>query len=339
MTLNDIWFVLFVAIIAGYLILDGFDMGVGILHLTHARSDVERRTFLNSIGPVWDGNEVWLVIAGGVLFAVFPLVYASIFSGFYLAFMLVLLVIILRTVAIEFRSKERSPRWRSAWDTIFCAASVGLALLLGIAFGNVLSGVPIDADGNMHVSLISLLNPFSLLVGATTVAMFAMHGAIFLTMKTDGDLLARIERSLPRLIVAFFVLNTLVVVAMVLFRQQITARYTTDIWPVIFPAAALVALAGAWRFLRRGEPFLAFIASSATIALLLVSGAVGLYPNLLISTTDPANNLTVTNAASADNTLTVALIVAVIGIPFILLYTAGVYYFFRGKTVLEPDGY
>ena len=339
MTLDDVWFVLFVLIVAGYLILDGFDMGVGILHLPLARDDTERRTFLNSIGPVWDGNEVWLVIAGGVLFAVFPLVYASLFSGFYLAFMLVLLVMILRTVAIEFRSKEQSPRWRSAWDAIFWAASLGLALLLGIAFGNVLSGVPIDADGNMQVSLIDLLNPFSLLVGVTTVAMFAMHGAIFLTMKTDGDLQARIERSLPRLIVAFFVLNTLVVVAMVLFRQQITARYTTDVWPVIFPAAALLALAAAWWFLRRGERFLAFIASSATIALLLVSGAIGLYPNLLISTTDPANNLTVTNAAAADNTLTVALIVAVIGIPFVLLYTAGVYFFFRGKTVLAPDGY
>src|SRR5262245_50382006 len=250
MSLSDVWYVLFVLIIAGYLILDGFDMGVGILHLPLARSDTERRTFLNSIGPVWDGNEVWLVLAGGVLFAVFPLVYASLFSGFYLAFMLVLLVMILRTVAIEFRSKEPSPRWRSAWDTIFWAASVGLALLLGIAFGNILSGVPIDADGNMQVSLIDLLNPFSLLVGATTVAMFAMHGAIFLSMKTEGDLLTRIDAVLPRLIGAFFVLNTLVVVAMVLFRQHITDRYTTEIWPVIFPAAALVALLAAWTLLR-----------------------------------------------------------------------------------------
>ena len=180
MSLNEIWFVLFVVIIAGYLILDGFDMGVGILHLPLARTDVERRTFLNSIGPVWDGNEVWLVLGGGVLFAVFPLVYASLFSGFYLAFMLVLLVMILRTVAIEFRSKEDSPRWRSAWDTVFGSASIGLALLLGVAFGNILSGVPLDAEGNITISLIDLLNPFALLVGVTTVAMFALHGAIFL---------------------------------------------------------------------------------------------------------------------------------------------------------------
>ena len=185
MTLADLWFLLFILIVAGYLILDGFDMGVGILHLPFARTDMERRTFLNSIGPVWDGNEVWLVLAGGVLFAVFPLVYASLFSGFYLAFMLVLLVMILRTVALEFRSKEHSPRWRSTWDTVFGLASAGLALLLGVAFGNVLSGVPLDADGNIQVSLIDLLTPFALLVGVTTVAMFAAHGAIYLVMKTE----------------------------------------------------------------------------------------------------------------------------------------------------------
>jgi len=339
MTLADLWFLLFILIVAGYLILDGFDMGVGILHLPFARTDMERRTFLNSIGPVWDGNEVWLVLAGGVLFAVFPLVYASLFSGFYLAFMLVLLVMILRTVALEFRSKEASPRWRSTWDTVFGLASAGLALLLGVAFGNVLSGVPLDADGNIQVSLIDLLTPFALLVGLTTLAMFAAHGAIYLVMKTEGELQARLERALPRLLGIFFVLNTLVVIAMVLYRQQITERYTNDIWPGIFPAAALLALIAAWMFVRRGKMFQAFVASSAMIALLIVSGAIGIYPNLLISTTDPAYNLTVTNAASADNTLMVCLIVALIGMPFVLLYTTGVYWFFRGKATVDSDGY
>jgi cytochrome bd ubiquinol oxidase subunit II len=339
MTLADVWFVLFVLIISGYLILDGFDMGVGILHLPLARTDMERRTFLNSIGPVWDGNEVWLVLAGGVLFAVFPLAYASLFSGFYLAFMLVLLVMILRTVALEFRSKEHSPRWRATWDTVFWAASAGLAFLFGVAFGDILSGVPLDADGNIQVSLIDLLTPFALLVGVTTVAMLAAHGAIYLVMKTEGELQARLERAVPRLLLIFFVLNTLVVVAMVLFRQEITERYTNDIWPVIFPAAALAALIGAWTFVRRGETFRAFVCSSAMIALLIVSAAIGIYPNLLISTTDPAYNLTVTNAASADNTLTVTLIVALIGMPFVLLYTTGVYYFFRGKATVDSDGY
>src|SRR5436190_13027061 len=183
MTLNDIWFLLFILIIAGYLILDGFDMGVGILLLPLARDDVERRTFLNSIGPVWDGNEVWLVLGGGVLFAVFPLVYASMFSGLYLAFVLVLLVMILRTVALEFRSKGTGRRWRSMWDAVFAIASVGLAFLLGLAFGNIVDGLPIDADGNIETTLIALLTPFALLVGVTTVAMFAVQGAIYLLIK------------------------------------------------------------------------------------------------------------------------------------------------------------
>ena len=239
MLLNDIWFVLFVVIIAGYLILDGFDMGVGIVHMILARTDNERRVLLNSIGPVWDGNEVWLILGGGVLFAAFPLVYASLFSGFYLAMMAVLLVLILRTVAIEFRSKRPSPRWRSTWDFVFSISSLGLALLLGVAFGNVISGVALDARGNIHMTLFELLTPFALLVGVTTVTMFAMHGSIFLTMKTEGELQARIRKAIPKLMGAFFVLNTLVVIGTVAFRQEITQRYLTEIWPVIFPAAAL----------------------------------------------------------------------------------------------------
>ena len=184
-----------------------------------------------------------------------------------------------------------------------------------------------------------LLTPFALLVGVTTAAMFSVQGGIYLMLKTEGELHDRIARTLPRLMVVFFVLNTLVVIAMVLFHQEITERYITDIWPVIFPAAALAALGGAWLMVRRGEAFKAFLCSSAMIGLLLVSGGVGLYPNLIVSTLDPAYSLTIFNAASAQNTLVVALIIAVIGIPFVLLYTTGVYYIFRGKTVVEKDGY
>ncbi len=337
--LPEIWFVLFIAIVAAYLILDGFDMGVGMLLLPITRTDNERRTFLNSIGPFWDGNAVWLVLAGGVLFGVFPLAYASLFSGLYVAFMLVLVVIILRAVSMEFRSKRPSPRWRSLWDGVFAVASTGLAFLLGVAFGNIVSGVPLDANGNMTVHLVDLLTPFALLVGATTVAMLAMHGSLYLVMKTEGELQARVKRVVPRLMVAFFVLNTLVVIVMVMQGQAITDRYVQDIWPVIFPAAALGALVLAWRFNARGDEFRAFLASSATIGLLLVSGGIGLFPNLITSTTNPDYSLTVYNAAAADNTLVVCLVVAIIGIPFVLAYTAGVYYFFRGKTVVEHHGY
>jgi len=339
MTLNDVWFVLFILIISGYLILDGFDMGVGILLLPLARADIERRTFLNSIGPVWDGNEVWLVLGGGVLFAVFPLAYASLFSGLYLAFMLVLLVLILRTVALEFRSKEEGTGWRRTWDTVFAAASTGLAVLLGVAFGNLLFGLPVDTDGNISVSFVALLNPFALLVGVTTVAMFAVQGGLYLLLKTGDALHDRIERVVPLLMILFWALNTLVVVSLVLFDKQITERYVKDVWPVIFPTLALVALIGSYLMVRRGDAFRAFLLSSAMIGLLLISGGIGLYPNLIISTTDAANNLTIFNAASADNTLVVTLIVALIGMPFVLLYSASVYYIFRGKTVVDSHGY
>lgn len=339
MSLADVWFVLFVGIIAGYLILDGFDMGVGILHLLVARTDEERRLTLNSIGPVWDGNEVWIVLGAGVLFAAFPLVYASLFSGFYLAFVLLLLVIILRTVAIEFRSKRDGPRWRGTWDGIFALASLGLAFLLGLAFGNVIEGVDLQQDQDIDASLIDLLGPYALLVGVTTVAMFAVHGSIYLAMKAEGPLHDRVRRYVPWLLLIFFVLATATVVTTAVFQDEVSDRYLTDIWPIVVPAAALVSFVATWRLLGQQRDFWAFVASGTMIALLLISGAVGLYPNLLISSMNDNYNLTVDNAASASNTLTVMLVVAAIGLPLVLLYTAGVYYFFRGKTRLGPDSY
>jgi cytochrome bd ubiquinol oxidase subunit II len=334
-----VWFVLFAVIIAGYLILDGFDLGCGILHPFVAKSDTERRIVLNSIGPVWDGNEVWLVLGGGALFAAFPFVYASLFSGLYVAFMLVLLCLILRPIAIEFRSQRPGPGWRRFWDYVFFLVSLFLALLFGVAFGNILQGFPVNAQGNISVSLIDLLSPYALLVGITTISMFAMHGALYLTMKTEGALNQRIRRWVPWLMLTFFLLNTLVVLVTVLLRLQMTKRYLTDIWPIIFPALALGALIVAWRMLRQGRDFWAFVASGVVIGLLIISVAVGMYPDLLLSTVSSANDLTVFNAASQANTLTVMLIVAVIGIPIVLLYTAGVYYIFQGKVELEAESY
>jgi cytochrome d ubiquinol oxidase subunit II len=339
MSLADVWFALFVLVIAGYLILDGFDIGVGIVQMLVARTDRERRVVLNSIGPVWDGNEVWIILGGGVLFAAFPFVYASLFSGLYLAFMLVLLVLILRTAAIEFRSKRSSAFWRGAWDLVFAVSSIGLGLLLGLAFGNILEGFDLDGNGNIHDSLLDLMSPYALLIGLTALSMFAVHGLLFLSMKTQGELEARIRRTASIALVAFFVLTTASVLATAVFQDDVADRFLDDIWPGVYPAAALLVFLVAWARTRAGRDFEAFVAFAATIALLLISGAVGMYPNLLLSSADASYNLTVDNAASASSTLTVMLVVAVIGMPLVLLYTTGVYYFFRGKTELGPDSY
>jgi cytochrome d ubiquinol oxidase subunit II len=339
MWLNVVWFALFIIIIAGYLIMDGFDLGVGILHPFLAKNDEERRVFLNSIGPVWDGNEVWLVLGGGALFAAFPLVYASLFSGLYIAMMLVLLVLILRTVAIEFRSKRPSPRWRSFWDWVFFTASLGIALLLGVAFGNILDGLPIAADGYIRATLYDLLTPYALLVGVTAIFMFATHGAIYLSMKASGALLVRVKRWVPRLMLIFFGFNTLQVGMTLLLHEAVSERYWQYPWLAILPAAALAAVVVAWLMVRREQYFVAFLFSSAMIAGLLVSAAVGLFPNLLVSTLNSSYNLTIFNAASQPNTLTVMLIIALIGMPFVLLYTAGVYYIFRGRVQIGPSSY
>ena len=339
MWLEQLWFVLYVMIIGGYIVLDGFDLGVGMLGPIVGRSDRDKRVLLNSIGPVWDGNEVWLVLGGGALFAAFPLVYASLFSGFYLAMMLVLLVLILRTVAIEFRSKRESERWRSTWDWFFTISSLGITVLLGVALGNIIQGVPIDQDGNMDVDLVSLLNPYALFVGITAVAMFCLHGGIFLTLKTEGELLDRVRALVPKLMVAFFALTTVLIVWTLLLDQPLTDRYFDRLWIGIFPALALAAVLFSWWQIRQGGYFVAFLGSGATIALLLASVAAGLYPVLLPSSTDVAYDLTIENASSAENTLQVMTVIAAIGIPFVLAYTAGVYYFFRGRVVLDDESY
>jgi cytochrome d ubiquinol oxidase subunit II len=340
MSLADFWYVLFVAIIAGYLILDGFDLGVGMLHPFVAKDDRERRIVLNSIGPVWDGNEVWLVVGGGVLFAAFPVVYAALFSGFYWALMLVLLTMILRTVAIEFRSKREGSGWRRLWDTVFSASSYGLALLLGVAFGNVISGVPLNKNGNVIIgSILDLLHPFALWLGLTTIAMLLLHGGLYLNVKTEGDLQTRVRRWIPRFVGVFALFGAVAAVWIAISEYGVTDTYLDDIWPIVFPLVALAAFVVLVVMIQRGRDAAAFFSSSAMLAFLLATVSAGLYPNMLKSSTDPTFSMTVTNASAASNTLTVMLIVAIIGIPFVLLYTAGVQYIFRGKVKLTASSY
>ncbi|MEX0768332.1 MAG: cytochrome d ubiquinol oxidase subunit II [Microthrixaceae bacterium] len=339
MWLNTTWFVLYVIIIAGYVILDGFDLGVGMLSPFLARSDQEKRILLNSIGPVWDGNEVWLVLGGGALFAAFPLVYASLFSGFYTAMMLVLFVLILRTVAIEFRSKREGVRWRATWDWIFFGASLGITLLLGVALGNVIQGVALDEAGNMSINLLDLLNPYALAVALTAVAMLSLHGSIFLTQKVEGELLERVTTLIPKLMALFFTLMTVLMAWTLLLDEEITTNYRDRLWIGVFPLLGLVAVLASFRFLSQKQYLSGFVASACMIALLLATVAAGMYPVLIPSSLNPDYDLTVTNSASAPETLTVMLVIAVIGLPFVLMYTAGVYYFFRGKVTLDEESY
>jgi len=327
-------------IIGGYVILDGFDIGVGILHPFAARTDEERRLSLNSIGPIWDGNEVWLVVGGGVLFAAFPIVYAALFSGFYWALMLVLLFLILRTVAIEFRSQRDAAAWRRTWDWTFSISSFALAYLLGVALGNVIAGVPLTSSGDIQISSVfDLLKAFPDLVGVTAIAMLALHGALYLEVKTEGAMHDRVRSWLPGFGVLFAVLGVAVAVFMLVKDYEVVQSYEDHLWFGIFPLAAVAAFAMIWRYRAKGRDAAAFFSSCAMLGLLLVSAGFGMYPDLLVSTTDPAYNMTVSNAASTSKTLEVMLVVAIVGLPFVLLYTAGVQYLFRGKVRLSPDSY
>jgi cytochrome d ubiquinol oxidase subunit II len=338
MDLNTTWFILVAVLLAGYAILDGFDLGVGILHL-FIKGDMERRLAMNAIGPVWDGNEVWLVTGGGALFAAFPEVYASAFSGFYTALMLLLVTLIFRAVAIEFRSKRPSPRWRQGWDVAFAVGSLGAALLMGVAFGNVAAGLSMDASHNITGGLLGLLNPYALLVGVSTVVLFAMHGAIYLVLKTEGDLQARIRGWVRPLIVTFVILYAMTTMATLLWQPHLAERMRAQpIWFLV-PVLTMLAVANVPREIFHGREFRAFLSSSAAIGLLVTLIGVGLYPKLLLATNDPANSLTIVNGASSQKTLWIMLVIAIIGVPLVLAYTAGIYWVFRGKVKLEKSSY
>jgi cytochrome d ubiquinol oxidase subunit II len=338
LALNVIWYVLFLGIIAGYVVLDGFDLGVGILHPFIPRDDAEKRVSLNSIGPVWDGNEVWLVVGGGVLFAAFPEVYATFFSGFYPAVMLLLAFLILRAVSIEFRSKQPSAIWRTSWDWIFGSASLLLALLLGLAFGNIARGIPIDASHNVSFDPIQLLHPYALLVGLTSIAMLAQHGALYLALKTDGDFQHRARRAANVLVLAFIVLVVATGIATVIFEPRLTEPYRM-VWPLIVPLGAVVAIANIVRELRRGNELAAFFSSCVGIGLLIATVGLGQYPAVLASSLSSAYSLTVGNSMSSPQTLTVMLIMAAVGMPLVIAYTVGVYWLFRGKVQLGDRSY
>lgn len=336
--LNTIWFFLVGILFTGYAMLDGFDLGVGALHL-FVNKDEERRLMINAIGPVWDGNEVWLVTGGGALFAAFPNVYATIFSGFYIPFILLLAALIFRAVAIEFRSKQPMRWWRQTWDISFSCGSILSALLIGVALGNIAWGVPIDEHGEFAGTLLGLLMPYPLLVGVTTLALFMMHGAIYGVMKTEGPLHDKLRVWTMRCIIFFVICAVTLTMATLLYVPHMAVRMRANPWLFSVALVNMLSIANIPREFHHGRDRMAFLSSCTAIITLMAMFALNLYPDIVYSLPHPENSLTIYNAASSPKTLGIMLIIACIGVPAVLAYTISIYWIFRGKVKLDRVSY
>ena len=334
MDLNTIWFILIAVLFTGFFFLEGFDYGVGILLPFLGKDDLERRTIINTIGPVWDGNEVWMITAGGALFASFPQVYATLFSGFYLALVLMLVALILRGVSFEFRGKRQGKGWRSFWDWAIFTGSLLPALLWGVTVGNLMRGFAIQQDMNYYGGLLPLLNPYALLSGLVFVTLFVMHGANFLGLKAPHDISERARK------VAFvgWIVATVLTVAFVVWTFFATDLLTKPGLNGLIPAllAAVALLVTGW-LVRVGKGGWAFVAGALAIVFATIMVFAGLYPRILISTLDPAWSLTITNAASSHYTLKVMTVVAAIFVPVVLAYQAWNYWVFRKRVEAKPE--
>ncbi|MEM0966462.1 MAG: cytochrome d ubiquinol oxidase subunit II [Verrucomicrobiota bacterium] len=337
--LPTFWFVLVGILFTGYAMLDGFDLGVGALHL-FTKTDEERRILLNSIGPVWDGNEVWLVTGGGALFAAFPEVYATVFSGFYDAFMFLLFALIFRAVAIELRSKQPQLLWRRSWDKAFAVGSVLSSFLIGVAMGNVVWGIPLDVHHEFTGNLLTLLHPYALLLGFTTVALFAMHGNIYLILKTEGELQAKLKRWIKITIPIYMVLFLIVGLSTPFVSEHVAKAFDERpaILFVLFALALLLAF-NIPREVYHGRENIAFVSSCGSMIALMTLLAATIYPTMVFSTPNIKNSLTIYNGSSTENTLNFMMIVALVGVPIVLTYTVSVYYIFRGKVKITEESY
>jgi cytochrome d ubiquinol oxidase subunit II len=337
MQLSTVWFLLIGFLFAGYAILDGFDLGAGALHLIVARTDSERRQVLNAIGPVWDGNEVWLITAAGSLFAAFPLVYATVFSGFYLAMVLLLGALILRAISIEFRGKETARVWRLGWDVGFSLGSALASILFGVALGNVLRGLPIDPDGVYRGGFAGLLNPFALSVGLLSLGLALLQGSSWLVLKTEGALQNRARWA--RLAAVGLTLGAWIGSTLIA-RSDAVRVFDNFASPLAWVGPFLTAnvvfyLLLSIRFMQEGR---AFFFSSLVVAGLAVTAGTALYPNL-VPAIDAARSLTVDNAHSSDTSLTLMLMVALIGMPIVIGYTSFIYWKFKGTVQIDEASY
>ncbi len=334
--------------VATYAVLDGFDLGAGIIHLIVARSERERQILIRSIGPVWDANEVWLLAGGGALFAAFPSVYAASFSGFYLPLMIVLWLLILRGIAIEFRHHVESLVWHPFWDVVFAGASALLAIFFGAALGNVIRGVPLDREGVFFLPLwtnlmvsgnVGILDWYTVMFGLASFCALTVHGALWVAMKTEGEMAARCRVVADVVWWPTLALTTLVVLLSPWVRPHLATRYLGQPWGFVFPLVTLAAIVGAKRFNRDTTAVAALLCSSLYIVGILVSATFGMYPYLLPSNTDPAMALTVSNSAASAYGLRVALTWFVPGILLTATYFVVVYRNSAGKVRLGDEGY
>lgn len=338
-TLSVLWYFVFAAAVAFYVILDGFDLGVGAIHL-FARKDQDRRVFLNAIGPVWDGNEVWLVIIIGSLFAGFPGAYASIFSGFYSLLMILIAGLMLRACAIEFRSKREGSIWRACWDVVFSFSSIAVAFILGIGLGNFIEGVPMDQYHDFYLNFSSFFSPYAIMVGLTVVALLAMHGHIYLIMKTEGEIQQRLKRSIWVAIFIFFGFYIATTTTTLIHFGHMAERMHQSWSLFIVPFLAFVMILSIPYQVNKDRNGWAFVSSCLSIVLLVITYGVGTFPLLLRSTVAPnENSLTIFNSASSSYTLSVLLIIVLIGLPLVLAYGYWIYRVFRGKVQLNHMSY
>lgn len=328
MDLNILWFLLIAVLFIGFFFLEGFDYGVGILLPFLGKDDSQRRQIINSIGPAWDANEVWLLTAGGAMFAAFPNWYATMFSGFYLALVLMLLALIVRGVAFEFRSKDQHPKWRATWDWCIFFGSFIPALLWGVALGNLVRGVPIDGEMNYVGGFWNLLNPYALLGGLATLTLFTFHGSAFLTLKLSGQLLTKAQSLAKRLWMP-------AVVAIVLF--VVSGYWATDMFtrlgvnPGVAPVIAGAALLAAGYFIMKDRGGWAFFLTGLTIAFSAITLFMGLYPRVMVSSLSDDWSLTIYNASSSPYTLTIMSWIALFFVPIVLGYTVWTYWVFRKR--------
>jgi cytochrome d ubiquinol oxidase subunit II len=329
MSLVTFWFIVITVLWAGFLVLEGFDFGVGMLHGVVGRDETGRRVTIGTIGPVWDGNEVWLIVAAAGMFAAFPGWYATMFSGFYLAFLLLLVALIARGVSFEFRGKRDSGRWRRTWDVAMTGGSLLAPLLIGVALGNLLHGVPIGTDQEYTGNFVDLLNAYSLFTGVTLVLLCLLHGATFLALKTSGEIHQRAVRVARRVVPA-------AAAAVLAFAVWTVVLADNGVTASLAAVPAVLAVAAATWLVGRDRDGSAFVATAVTMAAVAVSIFLALYPRVMVSTLGSGTDLTVTNTASSSYTLRLMTIVAVIFVPVVLVYQGWTYYVFRRRIGAAP---